>query len=257
MDIRSTEWVYLREDILECDFYGLFRKYNFDAVIHLASVQSAASSSAENMILTNACVLERMLEAGPHIPKWIVASTMNVYGVPDTLPVTEASPLRSSDTNLYSVSKLAQEAVVSRFPDRSIAVLRLASVFGKGHENGIIHTMRKTLRQGEPLSLFSDGMTIKELIHVSDVAGIVSALLQTLSFGTTPLNVGYGEQKNAFEIANTLKTMLNSTSQIRRVDTKSNRDYSFYYDVTRLRGIYPQLPSLNDALCRYVEEMAS
>lgn len=255
--IQSERFLYIQQDILECDFSELFKKFSFDAVIHLASIQPATSATAEKILLTNGCVLERLLEAGEGISKWIVASSMNVYGIPASLPVTESMPLQSHGNHLYSLSKLVQEAIVSRFSDRSITVLRLSSVFGKGHDHGIVFTMLDSLRQGHRLDLFSGGKTIKEMIYIRDAVTVIMALLNSSQDGTPFLNIGYGETKSAYEIAGIIKNKLNASSEIRCVETKSNRDYSFYYDVTCLKALYPQLPSLTEALHLYIEEMTS
>ncbi len=253
---ESERFTYSRQNILECDFTSLFEEYEIDAVVHLASVQPAVATSVEEMTRVNGCVLERMLTRGKKIQRWIVASSMNVYGMPELLPVTEESHLQIQGLFPYSLSKLVQEAVVAKAaPGQSVTVLRLASIFGKGNDSGIVFTMMDHLRQGKQLELYSEGKTLKELIHVSDVAGCIAADLAAPPQSNHVINVGYGERITAYEIALRLKVLLKASSEIICSSQPSNRDYSFYYDVAKLKRLYPELPSLSTALEQYVKEM--
>jgi GDP-4-dehydro-6-deoxy-D-mannose reductase len=88
-----------------------------DAVVHLAAIAFVPAAQSDPLAAydVNAMGTARVLEAvravraagGPNAPV-VVASTAEVYGIPEALPVTETAPLRP--VNVYAASKVAAEA---------------------------------------------------------------------------------------------------------------------------------------------------
>src|SRR5207248_9618207 len=71
-------------------------------------------------------------------PHLVYASSADVYGVPERVPVSEDAPLRP--TNVYSASKAAAEALVREFGDRAghpTVILRPANTNGPRQHPGL------------------------------------------------------------------------------------------------------------------------
>jgi UDP-glucose 4-epimerase len=110
----------------------------------------------------------------------VFASTRQVYGRPQTLPVTESHPLSPVDVN--GITKLAGESFhrlySSVYGIRSI-VLRLTNTYGPGMRvkdarQTFLGIWVKRLLSGEEILIYGDGTQLRDFTYVSDV---VSALM--------------------------------------------------------------------------------
>jgi UDP-glucose 4-epimerase len=86
----------------------------FDAVLHFASLIQVGESFAdprkyyEHNLTTSLNLLGAMLDAG--VGRFIFSSTAAVYGVPETIPISEDHPLRPA--NPYGQTKAMVESVL-------------------------------------------------------------------------------------------------------------------------------------------------
>lgn len=124
-------------------------------------------------------ILEACRKANPEI-KIVFASTRQLYGKPDYLPVDEKHPIRPVDVN--GINKLAGEwyhlLYNSVYGIRSCA-LRLTNTYGPGMR---VKDARQTflgiwvrlLIEGKPIKVFGDGLQLRDFNYVDDC---VDALL--------------------------------------------------------------------------------
>jgi GDP-4-dehydro-6-deoxy-D-mannose reductase len=98
-------------------------------VFHLAALASVARSwhEPDEVLRSNVAMTENLLEAvDAEVPKAVVvlASSGEVYGAPESLPVTEDAPLRP--LNPYAASKAACEQLATHYVEtRGLGVIRL------------------------------------------------------------------------------------------------------------------------------------
>lgn len=112
--------------------------------------------------------------------KIIFASTRQIYGKPEYLPVDERHPLHPVDVN--GINKLAGEwyhIVYHNAHGLKTAVLRLTNTYGprmrvKDARQTFIGWWIRQLVEGHPLQIFGDGLQVRDFNHVEDV---VEALL--------------------------------------------------------------------------------
>ncbi|MDA0245195.1 MAG: NAD-dependent epimerase/dehydratase family protein [Chloroflexi bacterium] len=112
--------------------------------------------------------------------KIIFASTRQIYGKPEYLPVDERHPLHPVDVN--GINKLAGEwyhIVYHNAHGLKTAVLRLTNTYGprmrvKDARQTFIGWWIRQLVEGNPLQIFGDGLQVRDFNHVEDV---VEALL--------------------------------------------------------------------------------
>ncbi len=112
--------------------------------------------------------------------KIVFASTRQVYGIPDSLPVDEGHPLRPVDVN--GINKLAGEwyhIVYNNVYALRTCVLRLTNTYGprmrvKDARQTFLGWWIRLLAEGRELQVFGDGQQMRDLNYVDDV---VEALL--------------------------------------------------------------------------------
>jgi UDP-glucose 4-epimerase len=125
-------------------------------------------------------ILEACRKANPGI-KIVFASTRQLYGKPDYLPVDEKHPIRPVDVN--GINKLAGEwyhLLYNNVYGIRACALRLTNTYGPGMR---VKDARQTflgiwvrlLLEGKPIKVFGDGLQLRDFNYVDDC---VEALLQ-------------------------------------------------------------------------------
>lgn len=124
-------------------------------------------------------ILEACRKANPGI-KIVFASTRQLYGKPDYLPVDEKHPIRPVDVN--GINKLAGEwyhLLYNNVYGIRACALRLTNTYGPGMR---VKDARQTflgiwvrlLIEGKPIKVFGDGLQLRDFNYVGDC---VDALL--------------------------------------------------------------------------------
>jgi len=124
-------------------------------------------------------ILEASRKANPGI-KIVFASTRQLYGKPDYLPVDEKHPIRPVDVN--GINKLAGEwyhLLYNNVYGIRACALRLTNTYGPGMR---VKDARQTflgiwvrlLLEGKPIKVFGDGLQLRDFNYVDDC---VEALL--------------------------------------------------------------------------------
>ena len=124
-------------------------------------------------------ILEACRKVNPGI-RIVFASTRQLYGRPDYLPVDEKHPIRPVDVN--GINKLAGEwyhLLYNNVHGIRASVLRLTNTYGPGMR---VKDARQTflgiwvrqLLEGKPIKVFGDGLQLRDFNYVDDC---VDALL--------------------------------------------------------------------------------
>ena len=193
----------------------------------------------------------------------VYASTRQVYGRPDSLPVSERHHVRPTDVN--GINKAAGEhyhlVYNSVFGIRA-SVLRMTNVYGprqllKHNRQGFIAWFIRRAIEGGEIEIFGDGAQIRDLVFVDDA---VDACLRAGADGRADgqvFNVGGAEPVTLRALAETLIDVAESGSY-RLVDWPAERRAidigSFYADSSLIRDTLGWRPVtlLRDGLARTV-----
>lgn len=124
-------------------------------------------------------ILEACRKANPGI-KIIFASTRQLYGKPDYLPVDEKHPIRPVDVN--GINKLAGEwyhLLYNNVYGIRACALRLTNTYGpamrvKDARQTFLGVWLRQLIESQPIKVFGDGMQLRDFNYVDDC---VDALL--------------------------------------------------------------------------------
>lgn len=195
----------------------IFCEHKIDAVIHFAGLKAVGESCEkpmlyyENNLMSDLALTEIM--AKHNCKKLVFSSSATVYGVPKTLPLTEDSPL--STTNPYGATKLMGEQIFNDIylADKSwhIMLLRYFNPVG-AHESGKIGENPKGIPNNlmpyisqvavgklKALKVFGndyptpDGTGVRDYIHVVDLAKAhIKALENIDKYGIGIFNIGTG-----------------------------------------------------------------
>ncbi len=191
-----------------------------DGIIHFAAFK-AVGESVENPLkyfhnnLTGLTNVLQMCE-DYHIPNFIFSSSCTVYGQPDALPVSEATPLKDAASPYGLTKQLGEEMIASYAENKGLnyALLRYFNPAGAHHSGWIGEESKRPALNLVPIITETaigkrgmmyvhgdnydtrDGTCIRDYIHVEDLANGHTQALEYLSAHDEPayriFNFGIG-----------------------------------------------------------------
>ncbi|MEU4649623.1 UDP-glucose 4-epimerase GalE [Nocardia fluminea] len=191
----------------------LLRAESFDGVLHFAA-QSLVGESVEKPekywhgnVVKTLTLLEAIRETAT--PRLVFSSTAAVYGEPEQVPITEASPTRP--TNPYGASKLAIDHAITSYAAAhdlaatSLRYFNVAGAYAGLGENRVVEThliplvLQVALGHRKAISVYGtdwptpDGTCVRDYIHIRDLAQAHLLALSSSQPGTHRIcNLGSG-----------------------------------------------------------------
>ena len=166
----------------------------------------------------------------------LYASTRQIYGAPQYLPVDEKHPIRPADIN--GINKYAAEqyfSIYARVFGLKTVSLRLTNSYGprqliKHARQGFIAWFMNRALTGQTIQLFGGGTQLRDFNHIDDVSeAFVRAALSPSCFGKV-YNLS-GERANLERIGNEL-VALTGKGRVERIEFPAERkkiDIGDYY----------------------------
>ena len=195
-----------------------------DAVLHLAaqvSVPRSVADPVESSTHNIAGFLNVLDAVRRHkVPRMVYASSAAVYGVPETLPLTETSAAKPLSP--YGLEKFINDQYAALYRELygvSSVGMRYFNVYGprqdpKSPYAGVISKFADGLESSVPLRVFGDGSQTRDFIYVGDVARANVLALQGDVTGV--LNVGTGTSVTLLELIDAMKVAFGKTAEVLR-----------------------------------------
>lgn len=197
--------------------------------------------------------------------KIVFASTRQIYGRPQYLPVDERHPLVPVDVN--GVNKLAGEhyhLLYHRVYGMKTAVLRLTNTFGprmrvRDARQTFLGIWLKELIEGRPIDVFGTGEQLRDFNYVDDVVDALILAARTDGAVGEVFNLGGPERISLKQLADLLVELAGGNAAARIVPFPKDRlaiDIGDYYGDYRKAeaalGWTPRVP-LREGLRRSLE----
>lgn len=218
---------FYQADILDREaLREIFRRESIEAVVHFAGLKAVGESVRipltyyENNISGTVVLCQVMEEFS--VKKIVFSSSATVYGMNETMPLTEDMPLGA--INPYGRTKLFNEYILRDLtvsdPEWSVSLLRYFNPIG-AHESGMIgedprgipnnlmpYIAQVAVGRLDHLNVFGndyptpDGTGVRDYIHVVDLAkGHVKAVAWALqNTGCDAVNLGTGHGVSVLEL---------------------------------------------------------
>jgi UDP-glucose 4-epimerase len=198
-----------------------------DVVIHLAAavgVQLIVESPVRT-IETNVRGTEVVLEVANKKKKTVlIASTSEVYGLSDRVPFREDGNLVLGSTSKgrwsYACSKAIDEFLAlaywreKRLPTIIVRLFNTVGPRQTGQYGMVVPRFVKQAIAGRPLTVFGDGSQTRCFCHVQDVIGALMKLVDTPASIGEVFNIGSTEEVTILQLAETVKRLASSSSEI-------------------------------------------
>ncbi len=233
----------------------LFRKYDFDTVVHFAAESHVDRSIVEPEVFltTNIVGTQTLLDAAkrhwnlepdnkysreyrPDV-RYLQVSTDEVYGaLGKTGMFSESTPL--SPNSPYSASKAGADMIVRayyRTYGLPVNITRCSNNYGPYQfPEKLIPLMIHNATEDKPLPVYGDGMQIRDWLHVWDHCAAIAAVLNKGKAGEV-YNIGGNNEKANLEIVRLILRELNKPeSLIAHVQDRPGHDRRYAIDNTKI-----------------------
>ena len=198
---------YYRGDVTSVKDLNLVFENPIDVVLHIAGQASNVRSFDDPLadLTTNTIGTLNILAAclRRKVAHLLFASSMTVYGHPESLPVKESETPRPF--SYYGITKYAAEryalATAVR-PDLDfkfhVTAFRMFNVYGERQRldnpyQGALGFFLGSALVGKPIVIHSDGQQTRDFVYIQDVVDAWMAALQTPAAAGEVFNLGFGE----------------------------------------------------------------
>ncbi len=220
-----------------------------DAIAHLAALPGLVlcGKRPEEAISINIYGTHQVLETARRldIGRVVFCSSAAVYGKPIEMPVSEDHPLRP--LNLYGVTKLSGEKLMEAYWENhgiETVSLRFGNVYGVGLFTNYETVIPKFVLQGlggEPLTVYGDGDSSRDFVHVEDIVQAIILSLRAKGLGGSFFNVG-GETLRigalAKMVACSLRKATGNEVEITHLPPRPGETKQFSYNLEKIeRGL--------------------
>ena len=230
-----------------------------DVLYHLAAQSNVigAITDTDYSFTTNVVgtynVLKGAAQAG--VRRLVFASSREVYGEPESIPVPESAPLDAK--NVYGASKVAGEAYCHVWQSTTgleCQILRFANIYGPRDRDRVIPIWLERASRGQPLELYGGEQVIDFVWVGTAVRALLAAAGSQLS---DPINVGSGTGVTLPHLGHRILEETGSASKLKILPARPVEVVRFVADVGRMRrvlGLTPEpdaLAHLSECLAEY------
>ena len=179
----NKEFVHSKAQFIELDIrdpklYSVLEEFRPDYIFHEAAQTEVSTSMSDPMLDCdiNLMGLINLLNAAVKldVKKFLMPSSVAVYGNLDTLPLNEE--MIGNPSSFYGLTKLTTEHYLRIYHEAfglPYICYRYSNVFGprqgNGGEGGVISIFAKAIVQGSPIIIYGDGKQTRDFIYVDDV----------------------------------------------------------------------------------------
>lgn len=198
-------------------------------------------------------ILEACRKNNPRV-KVVYASTRQIYGKPDYLPVDEKHLVHPTDVN--GINKMAGEwyhILYNNVYGVRAASLRLTNTYGprmrvKDARQTFLGIWLKRMLDGEPIEIWGDGRQLRDFNYVDDVVDALLLVAADDRANGQVYNLGSHETINLNDLAQKL-IALNGRGECRLIpfppDRKAIDIGDYYSDYARIRETLGWEPRVN------------
>ena len=219
-------------------------------IVHLAAVSRVVwgERDPETCREVNIGGLHNVIAAakGQTRRPWIVfASSREVYGQPDSLPVAEDTPLRP--INVYGHTKVEGERLVRAARDDGLrtAIVRLSNVYGstRDHTDRVVPAFARNAVMGDTLRVEGVDHAF-DFTHIDDAVRGIASLIRVLTGGEEPppIHLLTGRPLTLGELAALAVELAGTRAPIVQATPRSFDVSHFHGDPSRARDLLGWIP---------------
>lgn len=238
-----------------------------DYIFHLSSPASVADYQKydEETALVNSVGTRNMLKvAKAYKAKFLFTSTSEIYGDPQEHPQKETYWGNVNPNGVracYDESKRFGEMITMLYIRKRGVDGRIARIFNtygpnmRKDDGRVISNFINQALKGKPITMYGDGKQTRSFCYVSDqVAGLMALMFGDKTTGEV-VNIGNPEEYTMIDLANKIKKMTGSNSEIVYSDLPEDDPTQRRPDITKAQELLGWKPvvSVDEGLKKTIE----
>ena len=239
-------------DVRSPDAARLVEAGEYDVLVHLAAQMDVRKSVADPVFdagvnIVGPLNLTEAVRRSERRTRIVFTSTGGVlYGTFTTPPNVETFP--KDPESPYAISKLAVEyylAYYGRVHGIDAAALRFGNVYGPRQdphgEAGVVAIFCNRILDGQPLTVFGDGMQTRDYIHVSDVVeaawlAATAELPEAAQLDTRAFNIGTAVGTSVLDIAAHLQRAAGTELPVQFAPARAGEQQESFIGIDKARS---------------------
>lgn len=229
---------------------SLFRKENFDCVVHLAARAGVRASLKlpqlyeEVNVLGTLNLLDAARDHGK--PKFVFGSSSSVYGVNPKTPFSEDDPI-DLPISPYAASKRSAELychIYNHLYGLSIVGLRFFTVYGpRQRPEMAIHKFAELILKNEPIPVFGNGSSRRDYTYIDDIIAGICASIE-LDCGFEIINLGDNKTISLMELIHLIEGVMGLPAELEHRDNQPGDVPITYADITKAKKLLDYKPKI-------------
>ena len=269
--LKNPQFSFLNLDISkEDDFLGHFQ--DVDYIFHLASPASPNKKSErsyinypiETMLANSAGTYNLLTLAKEKNAKFLFTSTSEVYGNPAVSPQPETyfgNVNPNGIRSVYDEAKRFGEAMTFGFHRKygvDTRIVRIFNTYGpfmQKDDGRVVSTFINQALEGSALTIFGDGSQTRSFCYIDDMVEALMKALFTQNTDGEVINLGNPDERTITEIAQMVKKMVSTDSEIVHEDLPQDDPLKRKPDITKAKNLLGWEPkiSLEEGLTKTIE----
>jgi UDP-glucuronate 4-epimerase len=243
----------IQADLCDLDeIQTTLKSVEFTHVVHLAAKAGVRSSvqNPQSYLHQNLASTVNILELARtrNVARFVFTSSSTVYGA-DAAPPFEEDDILGVPESPYGASKRACEVIIesySRTYSLPHVVLRPFSVYGPRMRPDLAMSIfSEAIVQGEPLTVFGDGSSLRGFTHVRDICrGIVASLTSDSAVGQA-INLGGNQQVTVKQLIQSLETGLGKTAVVQFMPNAKGDVSVTWASMQKSKNLLGYAPTIN------------
>ena len=263
LDYRNFKLI--KGDIRDLDLLERIIR-DIDVVFHLAAQIHVDRSYIEPRLTydINVTGTQNILEAARmhDAKKLIYASTSEVYGSAQYVPIDESHPLAA--VHPYGASKIAADRLCYAYANTygiDIFIMRFFNIFGPRQRDigygGVISIFTRRVLSNMPPIIYGDGQQTRDYTYIEDAIRAYDLVLNHNDPIVEPINFGRGEEVSILDLANKIINLCGRKSNIEpvHVEPRIGEVGRLISDATKAKSLLGWEPkvSLEEGLTKFVQ----
>lgn len=245
--IGKDRFYFIEADICDFDEMELEGAEKFDRIYNLACPASPPAYQMQPIHTTMTCTvgMYNMLSlAEKHDARILQTSTSEVYGDPDITPQPESYRGNVNCTGIrscYDEGKRCAESLCFDFQRANRADVRVVRIFNtygpfmRADDGRVLTNMITQAATGESITIYGDGSQTRSFCYVDDTVNGLITVMESDYKG--PVNIGNPEEHTIKEMAELIKQMTHSDSEIVYKDLPSDDPKKRKPDITVAKSL--------------------
>ena len=234
---------------------------DIDIIFHLASRQPDEEASLTDYFKGNVKTTETLLDKYvlSDLSAFVFSSTVAIQGGHSS-KINEKSPV-VYPISKYPASKLWAEQLIRDYSHKAsfpMIILRYSSVYGPGQTGGLVYYYYKQAIKNNDIQVYCMGNVYRDIVHVSDIVNANIAVLESnlKKSDVEVFLVGCGESMKMVDIAESIRELVNSDSEIIPVQTENFNNSDVLIDISKAEKKLNYNPlSISSGIKKFVSKM--